>query len=986
MVRSKGESVLITAAVAVDCEQQQQVSASVFWDHENCACPAELRGFIIVRRIKDLLNSKGLVITNIVAIGDVSRMKASLKADLEQSGVVVQSISSRKPSAADIAILGEIMKNIHFHKPPHAIVLISGDRDFSAVLNFLESVAYRVILVHSNQITDVLRHSVRETISWVDLLKNDLKDKKKTVPAVHSGTTCQDILKGSSSTRQNSQTDPPTPQLSRRQKRAAVNRKPNILDGFAPKSSKKYPNSPERALLLLREINRSCLKQVNSASTSGSATDAKVPICEIPSNIALASGFPSVRLLVEWAQSHSYVKILKSEDSISIRKNGFTVINKFQGVTSADALYRATVMDSTEDRFRPLLEAVFEFSSNGKGVKYADLTRVLNESYLSKLNSLSFNTVNNYLSVAVKTSVIQFDESSEKIVCISSSTDSDELGVSIANHPQEKKKFDSIVTAILKRGGTMVLDSILGSDSVSFGWKSMGFKKFSDYLNAAIEAGVVFAKVDQSTGLRYIMLSSLDVVSAGNSGPGSSHLENYALSNDVFKPLVCALLDRGPPGTKIPISIIGSDCQKRILWKDAGYARFSNYVEEAERAGFVRITREDGTEAMIEAMYPTRIYVRSQLEEKLPRRGFLELESAESFPINTKAKDISSVKASSGKKCSELFHLSARSDNSGDSLSVEHSGDSSQFSGLISLLRESGMKPVRLLESLSEAINWRGLGYLKFADYINAAKFANIVSILDESEFNNQTVTLLSPDCDIMLSCNHEYNSESTEKWLLVFRPLISLFNDRKTTSLRMCTIASSSDTLGWKLLGYRKFMHYMDGAAKCGIIKISENDKLVTLLSTGSSAVNASIINLPAEAINEVVEIDTDSARGTCAMDVDVLPYEVSYHHGTSENGLVYSETDHSEIHDDSLADQEILTTEIVWRHGGESVELKGSWDSWTNSVPMTKDRYSEIFKAVLSLPKGLYEYKFIVDGVWLANEENPVTGVFCNNFIEIH
>ena len=60
-----------------------------------------------------------------------------------------------------------------FHKPPHSIVLISGDRDFSRILNFMESVHYDVIMIHSSQISEVLKHTVTNRLLWRELMAED---------------------------------------------------------------------------------------------------------------------------------------------------------------------------------------------------------------------------------------------------------------------------------------------------------------------------------------------------------------------------------------------------------------------------------------------------------------------------------------------------------------------------------------------------------------------------------------------------------------------------------------------------------------------------------------------------------------------------------------------------------------------------------------------------------------------------------------------
>lgn len=105
------------------------------------------------------------------------------------SAIVLHNVSTeRSTSAMDVAILGELLKITYFTKPPHSIILISGilsfqlnfikimligDRDFSKVLSFLESVQFHVTLIHSCELSDALRFSVKETVRWVDVLDID---------------------------------------------------------------------------------------------------------------------------------------------------------------------------------------------------------------------------------------------------------------------------------------------------------------------------------------------------------------------------------------------------------------------------------------------------------------------------------------------------------------------------------------------------------------------------------------------------------------------------------------------------------------------------------------------------------------------------------------------------------------------------------------------------------------------------------------------
>jgi len=56
-------------------------------------------------------------------------------------------------------------------------------------------------------------------------------------------------------------------------------------------------------------------------------------------------------------------------------------------------------------------------------------------------------------------------------------------------------------------------------------------------------------------------------------------------------------------------------------------------------------------------------------------------------------------------------------------------------------------------------------------------------------------------------------------------------------------------------------------------------------------------------------------------------------------------------------------------------SVSVAGSFNDWdTNANRLQKDE-NGIWKAVIVIPEGSYSYKFVVDGNWISDEENPKT-----------
>mmetsp|Transcript_14251 Transcript_14251/g.46794 ORF Transcript_14251/g.46794 Transcript_14251/m.46794 type:complete len:278 (-) Transcript_14251:108-941(-) len=65
------------------------------------------------------------------------------------------------------------------------------------------------------------------------------------------------------------------------------------------------------------------------------------------------------------------------------------------------------------------------------------------------------------------------------------------------------------------------------------------------------------------------------------------------------------------------------------------------------------------------------------------------------------------------------------------------------------------------------------------------------------------------------------------------------------------------------------------------------------------------------------------------------------------------------------------LVPTSITWTHGGNHVEVEGSFDNWTTRQAMAKTEKD--FTAVKLLHPGVYQYKFIVDGEWRYAPDQP-------------
>lgn len=69
--------------------------------------------------------------------------------------------------------------------------------------------------------------------------------------------------------------------------------------------------------------------------------------------------------------------------------------------------------------------------------------------------------------------------------------------------------------------------------------------------------------------------------------------------------------------------------------------------------------------------------------------------------------------------------------------------------------------------------------------------------------------------------------------------------------------------------------------------------------------------------------------------------------------------------------AQPKLVPTVFVWAHGGNHVDLEGSFDNWTQRHTM--QRSGKDFTLVKLLPPGVYQYKFIVDGSWRHDPNLP-------------
>jgi hypothetical protein len=148
--------------------------------NQNCAVPSNMKGVQVVNAIRHFALQRG-ILKNMSAFANLKLIRVcilfiriyfsvlsshpyfllanilcmlaqeELRDDIRESGVLLHDVT-RKANSSDLAILVELLKLVIDNKPPHCIILISGDRDFANVISTLTARKYQVSLIHSPQV------------------------------------------------------------------------------------------------------------------------------------------------------------------------------------------------------------------------------------------------------------------------------------------------------------------------------------------------------------------------------------------------------------------------------------------------------------------------------------------------------------------------------------------------------------------------------------------------------------------------------------------------------------------------------------------------------------------------------------------------------------------------------------------------------------------------------------------------------------------
>ncbi|XP_044500431.1 sucrose nonfermenting 4-like protein isoform X2 [Mangifera indica] len=68
------------------------------------------------------------------------------------------------------------------------------------------------------------------------------------------------------------------------------------------------------------------------------------------------------------------------------------------------------------------------------------------------------------------------------------------------------------------------------------------------------------------------------------------------------------------------------------------------------------------------------------------------------------------------------------------------------------------------------------------------------------------------------------------------------------------------------------------------------------------------------------------------------------------------------------------LVPNRFVWPHGGRTVFLSGSFNRWSELLPMSPvEGCPTVFQIIWSVPPGFHQFKFFVDGEWQHDDHQP-------------
>lgn len=94
-----------------------------------------------------------------------------------------------------------------------------------------------------------------------------------------------------------------------------------------------------------------------------------------------------------------------------------------------------------------------------------------------------------------------------------------------------------------------------------------------------------------------------------------------------------------------------------------------------------------------------------------------------------------------------------------------------------------------------------------------------------------------------------------------------------------------------------------------------------------------------------------------------------------TNKNQSTNIQTETSEDIKLIVSSENKIPFTFEWGEGGKNVKLAGSFlDNWKKQVEMTKNISTGFFEVTLDVPKGIHQFKFIVDKKWVCSTQYSI------------
>lgn len=104
----------------------------------------------------------------------------------------------------------------------------------------------------------------------------------------------------------------------------------------------------------------------------------------------------------------------------------------------------------------------------------------------------------------------------------------------------------------------------------------------------------------------------------------------------------------------------------------------------------------------------------------------------------------------------------------------------------------------------------------------------------------------------------------------------------------------------------------------------------------------------------------------------IEVKPYEAEDEEDSEEEEYFIF------VHKHDPKVRSLKSKKITYQYPAKWVAIRGSWDNWTDDIMLkkVKNNYSGLleFYVNLKIEPGEYQFKFIVDGVWITGTSFPV------------